>query len=200
MLLLTRTFLTFNMILVFACVAIALLIVYFLISRNKRLPKIPGPVGLPLVGVGLEVTQENTLQKFHEYANKYGDYFQVQIYGTKFLILNTANAIRLLLTGDAYKRHTNDRALTFYGEKILFNSQSAAFISHGYGDIYGKVRKSMVRGLHFYGEDGRDQFENNIFLELANFQTKLKEFEGQDIPIMTFIQKSLSNVVSIAVT
>jgi len=180
-------------------IAIAVFAAYWLLSRKRNPFEIPGPDGLPLVGIGFNIAHNNIVQKFNEYAITFGEYFQVKIFHTKFVILNSERATRLLLTGDATKRHTNDRTATFYGDHIVYKSQSASLIPDGYGHIHDKLRKSMVRGLHFYGEDGRDQFERMIFLELTHFQDKLRKLEGQDVPIISLVQRSLSNVMSIAV-
>jgi len=177
----------------------AFLAAYWFLSRKRDSREIPGPVGWPLVGVGLEVTANNMLEKFNEYANSFGDYFLVKIFHRKVLILNSENAIQVLLAGDEFKRHTNDRARNWYYDTILRSYRTAAGALEAYGEMHNKLRKGMVRALHFYGEDGRDKFERNVSKELAIFQKKLNSLEGGDISIMDSIQRSMANIVSIAV-
>ena len=139
------------------------------------------------------------LEKFNEYANSFGEYFLVKIFHRKVLILNSENAIRLLLAGGEFKRHTNDRAKNWYYSNVYHSYKTAAGALEGFGEMHNALRKGIIRALHFYGEDGRDDFERNISKELANFQKKLKSLEGKDISIMDLFQRSMTNIVSIAV-
>ncbi|XP_052764117.1 cytochrome P450 2D26-like [Mya arenaria] len=182
---------------------ILVLSAYWIYKISKsRIKKVPGPKGLPIVGKGLEFNSSNLLQKFDELSKEYGDFFLVNLFGIDYLILNSENAIREVLTDTHLKAYTNDRSPTFWGEYAYYGSQSVAFYQEGYSHVHSKMRKYIAKGLHFYGEDGRDIFESNVFSELGNFAKKIERLRvrGEEADMMALIQRSLSNVVSVALS
>ncbi|XP_052764100.1 vitamin D 25-hydroxylase-like [Mya arenaria] len=182
---------------------ILVLSAYWIYKISKsRIKKVPGPKGLPIVGKGLEFNSSNLLQKFDELSKEYGDFFLVNLFGIDYLILNSENAIREVLTDTNLKAYTNDRSPTFWGEYAYYGNQSVAFYKEGYSHVHSKMRKYIAKGLHFYGEDGRDIFESNVFSELGNFTKKIERLRvrGEEADMMALIQRSLSNVVSVALS
>ncbi|XP_052764099.1 cytochrome P450 2C31-like [Mya arenaria] len=182
---------------------ILVLSAYWIFKRSKsRVKKVPGPKGLPIVGKGLEFNSSNLLQKFDELAKEYGDFFLVNLFGIDHLILNSEKVMREVITDKHLRVFTNDRGPTFWGEYGYYGSQSVAFYPEGYSHVHSKMRKHMVKGLHYYGEDGRDIFERNVFSELGNLTQKIERIRlsGEEADMMALIQRSVSNVVSIALS
>ncbi|WAR15977.1 CP2DE-like protein [Mya arenaria] len=176
---------------------------YWIFKRsNYSVKKAPGPKGLPIVGKGLEFNSQNLLKKLNELANEYGDFFVVNMFGIDYLILNSEKVMREVIMDKHLKAFTNDRGPTFCGEYGHYGSQGTAFYKEGYSHVHNTMRKYMVKGLHFYGEDGIDMFENKIFSELGNLNEKMEKIRmrGDEADMMALLQRSLSNVVSIALS
>jgi hypothetical protein len=54
----------------------------------------------------------------------------------------------------------------------------------------------MVKGLHVYGQEGFNKFEENIQLELCRLNNKIESFGDCDFDVVALIQRSMTNVTS----
>jgi hypothetical protein len=54
----------------------------------------------------------------------------------------------------------------------------------------------MIKGLHVYGQEGFNEFEENIQLELCRLNKQIDSFGDNDFDMVALIQRSLTNVVS----
>ena len=60
----------------------------------KGFLKIPGPRGLPVVGQSFSVPVDNPQTQFLQWADKYGEIFQIQLGFQKWVFLNSAEAAK----------------------------------------------------------------------------------------------------------
>lgn len=178
-------------------VVAVLIIMLFLRKDGRKGKRIPGPLGLPLLGCALDVNTENIHEKFSEYARQYGDIFQVKLMNFNIIGLNTGEMIKEAASSDGYKQYLNDRATTFYGEMMLFGSQSTVFCKNGYSTLHNTYRKGFTRAMQVYGAEGFSAFEERILNEIrSGLMKKIEGYSGKDFEIVSLLQRSLSNTLS----
>ena len=54
----------------------------------------PGPWGLPLIGIGLQVNYEGPHLTFTKWNQKYGDVISFTLYGMKVVVISSDTALR----------------------------------------------------------------------------------------------------------
>lgn len=63
------------------------------ICRDRRLSKVPGPQGNPIVGIGLDLPP-NATQKFYDWAKEYGEVYKIRVGWWTWVVLNSPEAIK----------------------------------------------------------------------------------------------------------
>ena len=179
----------------YVLLGIVAVLFYFAIKRERKRNPIPGPAGLPIVGSGFEISPKTLHLKLSEYAEKYGDVVLVRVFTDNIVCLNTADLIRKAFNEDPYKRFLNDRPSTFWGQRILFNSQSIGFYPTAFAGFHGDLRKGLTRAYHVYG-DGVKEFEEKIAAETRRLLKVIGEKMGQDFELVSVIKRSLSNIIA----
>ncbi|TKA75943.1 hypothetical protein B0A55_05884 [Friedmanniomyces simplex] len=83
-------------------IAAATILIAERIHARRRLPgyvkKLPGPRGLPVIGSVHELPEKNSWLKFHEWGQKYGPIYQVNLAGTNHIWITRDKIARDLLT------------------------------------------------------------------------------------------------------
>ncbi|KAI0390138.1 O-methylsterigmatocystin oxidoreductase [Xylariaceae sp. FL0594] len=69
---------------------------FWALYRDKRLDRIPGPKGHPITGIGLDLPQ-NSLQKFKEWADQYGEIYKIRLGYYTWVVLNSPEAVKEIL-------------------------------------------------------------------------------------------------------
>lgn len=187
-----------NMIVVSLLVVLVSLFIVLIRRRKVEGRKLPGPNGLPFLGNCLEINETNIVDKMEKLASVYGDVFTFKMFNHKVLCVNSVESLKSLFTGVEYKRHTNDRNKMFYGEYLMFGSQSIAFYKSGFSAVHNSMRKAFTKGLHLYGE-GIQQFESLVLLELHNLNRKIESAGCGEVDFLSVFKRSLSNIMSIVV-
>jgi hypothetical protein len=134
--------------------------------------------------------------KFSEYAEQYGEIYQVKLLFDTFIVLNSERVIRKCFGGDKYKHVFNDRSELFYGKHFACNSKALSFVVDGTGRFHRTARKHVMQALHAYGSGLRD-LENNVMTELSNLHTRIED--GNIFECVSLIFQSISNVLSLMV-
>ena len=172
----------------------------YLFLRHRRGNKglaLPGPNGLPLVGHGLEINEHNMVDRLVDLAKVYGEMCTIQMFQQRVLCLNSVDVIKELLTGADYKRLTNDRNKFFIAE-YSSGAETVAFYRDGYSVVHNRMRQAYTKGLNLYG-DGIRQFEQNVLSELKNLNRKIELSNGEEIEVVSMMQRSLTNIIGITV-
>lgn len=75
---------------------ISYVVINEIVSFKARIPGLPGPSRLPVVG-NLHQIRSNAAQKYREWAKTYGPVYQVQMGNIPVLLVNNAAAARTIL-------------------------------------------------------------------------------------------------------
>jgi hypothetical protein len=108
-------------------------------QRGNRPPRVKG---LPIIGNAMDINENNLFDKLYSFSEKYGEIFELKILHQTFVSLNSESLIRKALATEPYTRFMNERTKFFYGESMLYGSQSV----FSYGDPYSKVYNGMRKG------------------------------------------------------
>ena len=168
-------------------------LVWKYISKNHGEKGIPGPNGYPVVGSLLPSKQEQILDQFYDFAQKYGEIFKVKILGAEIVVLNSTDLI--------------DKAFNKQGH--IFNNRGKSFVNDyvrlrktisltNPGREHSSLRKLFTKGLHVYGS-GIPRFENVVKSEIKRLIEIMEQQKGQEIEVTHLMCRSLVNVMAILV-
>ena len=169
--------------------------------KQRRRPvgnSIPGPKGYPLVGSALELTPDNIYDKYYEFAQRHGDIFQIQVFQTTHVVLNSADLVHKAFCGEQYKAFFNNRPSYFFTEKFYHGSQTLSFYKDANDNVHSGLRKALAKSFHVYGE-GIPVFEQNVISEIKRVVAELESLDGKEFEFISFIRVPLSNIISILV-
>lgn len=103
-------------VLVFAAIAIGIWV-----RRDRRLDKMPGPKGWPLVGIGLGLPKQSAFM--HKWGLEYGEVFKLRVGWYNWVVINSPQAMKEIMDKQvgipAPKTSTRDMVkLTQYSQSI----------------------------------------------------------------------------------
>ena len=175
--------------------------IYFIFNKTRkgRGKILAGPKGVPVLGSILEIDDENIHSKFSEYAENYGEIFQVQLLFDTFVVLNSERIIRKCFGGDSYKLVFNDRAELFYGKEFAYDNKGLGFLVDGTGSDHRTARKKVIQALHAYGSGLKD-LENNVMTELSCLHERIATAHNNTFECLMTIFNSVANVISLVVS
>lgn len=119
----------------FGCVTLLILWLH----RNRRLDTIPGPKTYPLIGVGYKLPPKAPAL-FRQWAQKYGEVFQVRVGWYNWVVINSPEAIREILEKQAVK--TSSKAPSPMGHDIVTAGKRMPTMEHG---PQWRAQRSIVR-------------------------------------------------------
>ncbi|XP_034304486.2 steroid 17-alpha-hydroxylase/17,20 lyase isoform X1 [Magallana gigas] len=161
------------------CVAVisaCILIAFQSYTGAKNGP--PGPKGYPFFGVIFEVDVFRLHEKLYEWTQQYGDVFQFQMLGKKFLCINSVEVLRETFLQEPCATINAYRSPTFTGKYLLKNYSDVIFASPS--SLWEKRRKFVYRLLHTYGE-GITSLENQVLQNLIRFKGKIRQNISKDV-------------------
>lgn len=161
------------------CVAVlsaCILIAFQSYTGAKNGP--PGPKGYPFFGVIFEVDVLRLHEKLYEWTQQYGDVFQFQMLGKKFLCINSVEVLRETFLQEPCATINAYRSPTFTGKYLLKNYSDVIFASPS--SLWEKRRKFVYRLLHTYGE-GITSLENQVLQNLIRFKGKIRQNISKDV-------------------
>ncbi|XP_045160235.2 cytochrome P450 2A6-like [Mercenaria mercenaria] len=190
------------MFLIYCFLVLLTIFILFKLKRKQKQngKKPPGPKGVPVFGNALEINEENILDKLFEYAEEYGDIFEIKLLHETLICLNSEGIIRKALAGEPYKRYMNDRSKFFFAEAMYNGSQSVVFYGDAHSKVYNGMRKGVIKALHVYGQEGFNEFEEKIKQELDRLSRKIASFGDHDFDAVALLKRSLTNVVSLVLS
>ena len=79
------------------------------LSRDRRLDKLPGPKGYPLIGIGISLPPKATT-RLREWGSMYGEVFKMRVGWYNWVVINSPQAFRDILDKQV-RMHTPGRAI-----------------------------------------------------------------------------------------
>lgn len=96
---------------------VSYVVVNEIICFKARIPGLPGPPRLPLVG-NLHQLRSNAAQKYRDWAKEYGPVYQIQLGNVPVLLVNSAAAARTILGTNSAATASRPELYTFHKVSI----------------------------------------------------------------------------------
>lgn len=175
-----------------------LLIAYYAYQRtflfHGRVP--PGPKGWPLIGILFEFDLPTLHLKLFDWTSKYGEIFQFELLGKKFVSLNSSAVIREAFIEEPNATATAARPPTFYGEYQLDNYADIAFASPN--PLWTRRRKLAHQLIRSYGK-GLSCIEFQIKRNLVVVKEQIRSHENKNIDPSDIVEEFILNTVEVLV-
>ncbi|XP_078334324.1 cytochrome P450 2U1-like [Crassostrea virginica] len=173
-----------------------LLIAYYAYQRtclfHGRAP--PGPKGWPLIGILFEFDLPTLHLKLFDWTRKYGEIFQFELLGKKFVSLNSSAVIREAFIEEPNATATAARPPTFYGEYQLDNYADIAFASPN--PLWTRRRKLAHQLIRSYGK-GLSCIEFQIKRNLVVVKEQIRSHENKTIDPSDIVEEFILNTVEV---
>jgi hypothetical protein len=179
-------------------ITVIFLCVYYIVQkRNRPTAKVPpGPKSWPVIGILFEFDLPTLHLKLYDWTAKYGDIFQFELLGKKFVSLNSSHILRETFNKEPNATITAARAPTFYGEYQLDNYSDVAFASPN--PIWTKRRKLTHQLLRSYG-DGLSCIESQIKRSLKSLTKDIRSLESKNVDPSNIVEEFILNTVEVLV-
>lgn len=92
---------------------VSYVVVNEVVRYQARVPGMPGPPGLPLIG-NLWSIRTNAAAQYREWSRRYGDVYQVQMGNVPVVVVNSAKATRNLWVGQSQALSSRPVTYTFH--------------------------------------------------------------------------------------
>ncbi|OAL27057.1 hypothetical protein AYO20_09865 [Fonsecaea nubica] len=122
------------------------LVINELIRYSVRLPGIPGPVGLPLVG-NLWSIRKNAAEQYRIWSKRYGAVYQVSLGNVPIIVVNSAESGRGLFGQHTSALSSRPEFYTFHKEKVLTGAATTVGTTP-YSDSLKRRRKVTATALN----------------------------------------------------
>lgn len=97
--------------------ALSLPIIYILVNefirKNAKIPHMNGPKGLPLLGNIWDI-RVNAAEKYRQWANQYGDVYQIMLGNIPVVVVNSASAAKSVFGSNAQTLSSRPELYTFH--------------------------------------------------------------------------------------
>ncbi|XP_015919915.1 cytochrome P450 2J6-like [Parasteatoda tepidariorum] len=167
---------------------IVLAVVYLITTAIRRHGKKypPGPYGLPLFGYAPFLTEKPYL-KFIEISKQYGDIFSISMGTERWVILNSADAIKEALLKPEFLNRPP------YGPLTPFKKESPFFTSPIH--VWQEQRKFVVQSMKDLGL-GKSKIEDHVKDEINAFIEVVKSHGGKPMDLKEPLAPSMSNNIT----
>ncbi|XP_062589393.1 cytochrome P450 1A2-like [Saccostrea cucullata] len=166
----------------------------FLIKSNSLGP--PGPKEWPIIGSVLDVDISKLHLKLYEWTQLYGDVFQFQLFGQKFVSINSVEILRDLFLKEPNATIASDCPLTFTGKYAYNDYADVGFSSPSV--LWTKRRKLAFQLLHTYGK-GLTCLEGQILKNLQTFKDNIRVLSGKNIYPVDFVDDFIFSTVEVLI-
>ena len=111
------------------------------LRRDRRLSTIPGPKRYPFIGVGYKLPPKAPAL-FRQWAQQYGDVFQIRVGWYNWVVINTPEAVREILEKQAVK--TSSKAPAPMSHDIVTGGKRMPTMPYG---PHWRAQRSVVRQI-----------------------------------------------------
>lgn len=96
------------------------IIVNEFVRSNARISNLKGPKGLPLVG-NLHQIRVNAAEQYRQWSKKYGGVYQIQLGNIPVIVVNTAEAAKVIFGNNSQALASRPEFYTFHKVHIPLN-------------------------------------------------------------------------------
>ncbi|KAK0637052.1 putative O-methylsterigmatocystin oxidoreductase [Bombardia bombarda] len=96
--------------------------------RDRRLDKMPGPKGLPFIGVGISLPDKPHV-RFREWATRYGEVFKIRVGWYNWVIINSPAAMQEVLNKQSL--HTSSKMPAPLGNDVVMGDMRMFTLAYG---------------------------------------------------------------------
>ncbi|KAJ9258294.1 hypothetical protein DTO207G8_1469 [Paecilomyces variotii] len=157
------------------------------VVRSKaRLPNLNGPKGLPLIG-NLHQIRTNAAEQYRSWAKKYGGVYQIQLGNIPIVVVNTAEAARVVFGQNAQALSSRPEFYTFH--KVVSNTSGTTIGTSPYSESLKRRRKGAASALN---RPAVQTYVPHLDIETKTFCEELLDYgEAGEVPIdpMPMIQR-----------
>ncbi|XP_061166966.1 cytochrome P450 1A1-like [Saccostrea echinata] len=147
------------------------------IIRSSR-KVLRGPKGWPVIGVLFEFDLLTLHFKLFEWTIIYGDFFEFELLGKKFVSLNSSEIVRETFNKEPNASITAARPSTFFGKYLFDNYSDLEFASPD--SAWTKRRKLAFQLIRSYG-DGLFCIEYQIKKELRSVTEEIRNLDNKNV-------------------
>lgn len=185
----------FDSVLVFVFITLTVFYsVHKFVNSNKNVP--PGPKGWPFIGMLFEFDLPTLYLKLNNWTAKYGEIFQFELLGKKFVSLNSSEILKEAFNQEPNATITAARSPTFYGKYILDNYSDIAFASPN--QDWTRRRKLGHQVLRAYGE-GLSCVESQIKRNLFSVKEYIRFNENKNLDPSEIVEEFVLNTVEVLI-
>lgn len=163
-----------------------------LVNSNNNVP--PGPKGWPIIGILFEFDLPTLYLTLYNWTTKYGEIFQFELLGKKFVSLNSSEVLREAFNKEPNATITAARSPTFYGEYVLDYYSDIAFASPN--QDWTRRRKLGHQLLRTYGE-GLSCLESQIKSNLISVKEYIRSTENKNIDPSEIVEEFVLSTVEV---
>jgi hypothetical protein len=186
-------------ILTFLLLAILMFLsVFYIVKKTSRcnVNVLPGPTGWPVYQTVLFSKVQALHLKLYDWTEKYGDIFQFEVLGRKFVSLNSPKVLRETFNQEPNATITSFRPTSFVGKYILDNFADLALTSPD--PLWTKRRKLTHQLIRSYGE-GLSIIESQVKENLQSMKRDIQSTANQNVDPTGIVEEFVLNTVEVLV-
>ncbi|KAJ8299758.1 hypothetical protein KUTeg_023818 [Tegillarca granosa] len=164
------------------------------LKRKKRRNPPPGPTGYPVVGNTFGVDGSRIHLKLTHWAEIYGDIYEVNLFGSTVVVLNSPELIRKAFLTEPNATLFSGRVDGSLAHEMLYQAKDIAF--GAYSESWIKRRKLGHKILRAYGA-GMKEIEKSVTEELTYVTSKLESYNGRPFDPEVVLNDFLNQIIAI---
>jgi cytochrome P450 len=179
-------------------VVLIFLLLFSIIRKTTRQKRkiLPGPKGWSVYQI-IVFSEVPTLHlKLYEWTESYGDIFQFEVLGKKFVSLNTSEVLREVFNKEPNATITSFRPPTFVGQYLLNDSADVVLTSPD--PLWTKRRKLIHQLIRFYG-DGLSIIESQIKNNLQSMKHDIRSIANENVDPSSIVEEFIFNTIEVLV-
>jgi hypothetical protein len=134
--------------------------------------------------------------KLYDWTEKYGDIFQFEVLGKKFVSLNSPEVLREAFNKEPNATITSFRPATFAGEYLMDNFANVGAASPD--PLWTKRRKLSYQLIRSYGE-GLSIIESQIKENLQSMKKDIRSIANQNVDPANMVEEFILNTIEVLV-
>jgi hypothetical protein len=180
-------------------VILIILSVFYVVRKTTRqtVTILPGPKGWPVYQTILSFKVQALHLKLCDWTEKYGDIFQFEVLGRKFVSLNSSKVLREAFNKEPNATITSFRPTSFVGKYLLGNF---ADIGSASPDLLWTKRRKLTYQLIRSNGEGSPIIESQIKENLQSMKKDIRSTANQNVDPTSVVEEFVLNTVEVLVS